>query len=146
MIDKSAYLQKIEEHTFIVLEFKSELSPSQSKILELMEKLLASSKRLKKRAIAGTNAKQFTSDLRKKVQASEKKSVDLSTSSHDAKTALADQVAMVKEKTTLADTEKSKLQGELSSLRIEFESYCRESKKKFDDMNTSYNELRTRLA
>lgn len=79
-------------------------------------------------------------------QAFENKSEGLSAALQVAKTTLADHVAMLKERTALADTAKPKLQDKLSGLHAEFDSYRHESKKKLDDMTAFSNKPQTGLS
>lgn len=54
-------------------------------------------------------------------------------------------MAKVKNKSRCGDTEKSKLQNNLSTFRFRFKSYRFESIKKLDEMTTSYHESQTRF-
>lgn len=83
------------------------------------------------------NAERLTSKFRIKLQVSKKNSEGLLIALQDAKTGLADHVAMVAKKTALADVPNSKHQDKLSSLHAEFESNRCKSKKKLDDVTTS---------
>lgn len=67
----------------------------------LKEKLLATSKWLEKSTGPALNAKHAASDVRSKLQASEKKSKGLSVVLQVNNTALADHIAMVKGSLTL---------------------------------------------
>lgn len=84
--------------TSTVSDSESKLASAQSKVLVLKDKLLASSNLLQKSASGMASAEQIASDVRIKLQASEK-SRGISTVLPNAKSGLTDHVAMAKKKT-----------------------------------------------
>lgn len=79
MKENSADTPKIEGLNSTVTVSESNLTSSQTERNELKEKLLAASKRSEESASEAANAKQAASDLRSKLEASEKKSKALLT-------------------------------------------------------------------
>lgn len=96
--------------------------------------------------MAVANSKQVASYLRTTLQAFKKKSKELSKALLVTSTALADHVAIVNEKTALADNAKSKQENKLSSLHTELKSHRLESRKIVFNMITFYNWFQMRSA